>query len=108
MSSTTEVLRRHHEALLAGDVDTLLAQYAPEITILRAGEVIKGLDGVRAAFSKLPAGFMNVVFDNEIGHGEYHLKIWHHPNTGVRGSDVFRVVDGKIVFQSVVLAAPAA
>lgn len=107
MTGTSEVLRSHHKALLGRDADALVSLYAPDAVILSAGGVIRGLDGIRAAFLQLPPGFAQVEYESETEAGEYHLKVWRHPVTGVTGSDVFRVVDGKIVFQSVVTKPPA-
>ena len=99
--STKTILDRHLQTLLAGDVDGIVADYAPDAIILSAQRVVKGLDGVRAMFSAIPAGAMSgFEITKEVIEGEVALIEWKNPHLAF-GTDTFVVRNGKIVAQTV-------
>jgi uncharacterized protein (TIGR02246 family) len=48
-----EVFQHHVEALGAGDLDEIVADYADDAVLITPAGVLRGLDGIRAAFTQL-------------------------------------------------------
>jgi hypothetical protein len=100
-ATTKAVLDRHMRALLAGDVDSLLADYADDAALIWAQTIIRGHDGLRAMFSNIPPGsFDGFAVTREVCEGEIALIEW--TSKPGFGTDTFVVRDGKIVAQTVV------
>jgi hypothetical protein len=111
--STKEVLERHLKCFGTGDLEGLLADYAPWVVVFRpfgfmgAGGVAKGLTAIRPVFSALLAEFARPGTRFEIRQqeieGDYAYIVWEAEtaeNIYKPGSDTFVVNEGKIVFQS--------
>ena len=111
--STKDVLERHLKCLGAGDLDGLLADYAPEIVVIRplgflgAGGIIKGLTEIHPVFAALLAEFAQPGTRFEMRQqeieGDYAYIVWEAEtadNIYEIGSDTFVVKAGKIAFQS--------
>lgn len=111
--STKEVLERHLKCLAAGDLEGLLADYAPEVVVFRpvgflgAGGIAKGLAAIRPVFSALLTEFAQPGTRFEIGQqaieGDYAYIVWEAEtadNIYQPGSDTFVFKEGKIVLQS--------
>jgi ketosteroid isomerase-like protein len=100
-ATTKAVLDRHMRALLGGDVDGILADYADDATLISAQRIIRGHDGLRAMFSNIPPGsFEGFAVTKEVCDGEVALIEWTSKHVGF-GTDTFVVRDGKIVAQTV-------
>ena len=111
--TTIEVLDRHLKCLRVGDLTGFLADFSPEIVVLRpigfagAGGVARGLTAIRPVFSALFAEFAKPgarfeVRQKEI-EGDYAYIIWEAEtadNFYEPGSDTYVIKNGKIVFQS--------
>jgi len=50
-----EVFQHHAEALGAGDLDEIVADYADDAVFITPAGVLRGKDGIRAAFTQLLA-----------------------------------------------------
>jgi ketosteroid isomerase-like protein len=111
--STRDVLERHLKCLDAGDLEGLLADYAPEVVVFRplgflgAGGVAKGLTEIHPVFAALLAEFAQPGTRFEMRQqeieGDYAYIVWEAEtadNIYEIGSDTFVAKDGKIVFQS--------
>jgi ketosteroid isomerase-like protein len=60
MDRTPEEIFQHHaEALIAGDLDEIVADYADDAVFITPGGVQRGKEGVRAAFTQLLADVPN-------------------------------------------------
>lgn len=99
--TTKEVLNRHMTTLLAGDVDGIVADYAPDAVIISAQRVVRGIDAVRAMFAAIPAGAMGgFEITHEVCEGEIAFIEWKSTHMKF-GTDTFVVRGGKIVAQTV-------
>ena len=87
-------------ALLAGDVDGLMEDYADDsMFISNLGGVLKGFDAIRSMFS---AGAQMSDWEQLIVHVEDGVAYITWKVEGVViGTDTFIISDGKIVFQTV-------
>jgi ketosteroid isomerase-like protein len=111
--STKEVLERHLKCFAAGDLEGVLADFAPEVVVFRpvgfAGTcgIAKGLTAIRPVFFAVLAEFARAGTRFEIRQqaieGDYAYIVWEAEtadNIYEIGSDTFVVKEGKIVFQS--------
>lgn len=112
MSSTTqEILDRHMEAFLAGDLDAVMADYADDAVMISPNGTRTGAAEIREAFAGLFAGLFapgNYTFhtDQAVAIGDVAYVRWHAECPGVTvpiGSDTLVVRDGLIVAQTVAL-----
>ena len=96
---------RHLEAFRKGDVDTLVAGYAPNAVMLNMEGVITGLDKIRETFEMIfakvvPPGTADISMKQQLIQGPYAYIFWSatSPDRNVPiGSDSFVFDDGKIV-----------
>src|ERR1700685_3446706 len=58
-----EVFQHHAEALGAGDLDQIVADYADDAVFITPGGVRRGKDGIREAFTQLLADVPNAAWD---------------------------------------------
>ena len=100
MASPEDVVNHHVAAILAGDIDGVVDDYADDAVMLHVPDSIVGKDAIRALFESFPPGALptEVTIDGIATHGEYVYLEYHH--RGGRGGDTFQVRDGKIVMQS--------
>jgi ketosteroid isomerase-like protein len=113
---TRQVVERHLESLLAGDVARTLEDYTDESVLLTAGTVIRGLDELRGIFDQacstiFKPGTYAFTLDSMVVNGEHALITWHLDFEGGKapfGFDSFHVRDGKILAQTGGLYIPEA
>jgi hypothetical protein len=58
-----EIFAHHASALMAGDVDEIVADYAEDAVFITPQEVLRGKDGVRTGFARLLADLPNAEWD---------------------------------------------
>jgi ketosteroid isomerase-like protein len=54
--TTNEVLTHHARAMIAGDLDEIVSDYADDARFITADGVLRGKDGVREGFTRLFEG----------------------------------------------------
>lgn len=100
-----EIFDHHIHALVARDVDDLLADYTDDSVLITAAGVAQGRDGIRAAFSQLADALASAVFDikSKTYHGEILLLEWalDSPGFQVDGVDTFIFDDDSIRVQTI-------
>jgi len=87
-------------AFNAGDVERLIALYAPDaVNHQVAEEPVEGRDAIRAMFEReFATAEMTCVVEHVFEDGEWAIIEWRDP-LGLRGCGFFHVVDGAIAFQ---------
>ena len=58
-----EVFAHHAQALGAGDLDEIVADYADDAVVITPAGTMRGKDGVRAAFTQLLSDVPNASWD---------------------------------------------
>lgn len=58
-----EVFQHHAQALGAGDLDEIVADYTDDAVFITPAGVQRGKDGIRAAFTQLLADVPNAAWD---------------------------------------------
>ena len=107
MSRTPQEIFAHHaEALMAGDIDEIVADYADDAVFITPAGVLRGKDGVREGFTKLLADVPNAEWavPTQIFEGDVLFIEWSAvaANTHVEdGIDTFVFRDGEIIVQTV-------
>jgi uncharacterized protein (TIGR02246 family) len=101
-----EVFRHHAEALGAGDLDEIVADYADDAVFITPGGVLRGKDGIRTAFTQLLADVPNAAWSlkTEIYEGDVLFLEWVAEAEKTRvddGIDTFVFRDGLIRLQTV-------
>src|SRR5688572_10757407 len=107
MPSTQEVLEHHLKSFAVGDIEGILADYAPDAVMFTPDGPLRGRDSIRPFFHTLLAEFakpgasfsMNV----QSVEGDYAYCIWTAEtadNLYELATDTLVVRDGKIVAQS--------
>lgn len=101
-----EVFQHHAEALGAGDLDQIAADYADDAVFITPAGVVRGKDGIRAAFAQLPAEVPEAAWDlkTQIYEGDVLFLEWaaHAAPAFVEdGIDTFVFRDGLIRVQTV-------
>ena len=104
--SAIEVFKHHAQAMVAGELDEIVADYADDALFITPNGVLHGKDGVRAGFTKLFGELPNPRFDvrTRILEGDVLFLEWSATADGVRADDgveTFLVRDGQIVLQTV-------
>jgi uncharacterized protein (TIGR02246 family) len=101
-----EVFQHHGQALGAGDLDEIVADYADDAVFISPGGVKLGKDGIREAFTGLLADVPNAAWDLKtlIFEGDALFLEWA-ADAGVTrvddGIDTFVFRDGLIRLQTV-------
>ena len=107
MTRTPEEIFQHHaEALGAGDLDEIVADYTDDAVFITPGGVRRGKDGIREAFTQLLADLPNaawdlktLIFENDVLFLEWAATA---ATTKVEdGIDTFVFSDGLIRLQTV-------
>ena len=107
MSRTPQEIFQHHaEALGAGDLDGIVADYADDAVFITPAGVKYGLDGVREAFTQLLADVPDAAWElrTQIYEGDVLFLEWAAVAAATRvedGIDTFVFRDGLIQVQTV-------
>jgi len=101
-----EVFAHHAQALGAGDLDEIVADYADDAVFISPSGVLRGKDGIRQAFTKLLADVPNASWDlpTQIYEGDVLFLEWTADAGATRaddGIDTFVFRDGLIRVQTV-------
>ena len=101
-----EVFQHHAQALGAGDLDEIVADYADDAVFITPAGVQRGKDGVRAAFTQLLADVPNAAWNlkTETYEGDVLFLEWAADSAQTRvedGIDTFVFSDGLIRVQTV-------
>ncbi len=107
MTRTPEEAFAHHgEALGAGDLDEIVADYTDDAVFISPAGVKRGKEGIRAAFTQLLADVPNASWDlkTQIYEGDILFLEWAADAAATRiedGIDTFVFRDGMIRVQTV-------
>ena len=101
-----EVFSHHAQALGAGDLDEIVADYADDAVFITPAGVKRGKDGVRAGFTQLLADVPDAKWElkTEIYEGDVLFLEWAADAATTRvedGIDTFVFRDGLIQVQTV-------
>ena len=101
-----EVFSHHAQALGAGDLDEIVADYADDAVFITPAGIKRGKDGVRAAFTQLLADVPNAkwALPTQIYEGDVLFLEWTADAAATRvedGIDTFVFRDGLIQVQTV-------
>jgi ketosteroid isomerase-like protein len=104
VATTAEILSRHQKTFGSGDLEGVLADYAPDAMMFSPGGTVKGADELRKTFTAILAewGKPGVKFEmkKELVEGPYAYTYWNAEtadNVYEGATDVFVVQNGKIV-----------
>ena len=107
MHTTRDVLRNHLTSFGKGDLDGILADYAPTAVLFTPAGPLVGIDAIRPLFVGLLAEFAKPGSSFELKHqsihGDHAYILWSAETADNRydlATDTFVVKDGKIVAQS--------
>lgn len=107
MASTTDVLDHHIKCFGEGDLEGILADYAPEAILFTPGGPLMGIDEIRPFYKAMLAEFgkPGTVFSMKRRSvvGDYSYVVWTAEtadNLYEIGTDTQVVRDSKIVAQS--------
>jgi uncharacterized protein (TIGR02246 family) len=101
-----EVFQHHAQALGAGDLDEIVADYADDAVFITPAGVLRGKDGIRAAFTQLLADVPSAAWELKTQTYEDDLLFleWAADAAQTRvddGIDTFLFRDGLIRAQTV-------
>jgi ketosteroid isomerase-like protein len=101
-----EVFQHHAEALGAGDLDEIVADYADDAVFISPSGTLRGKDGIREAFTKLLGDVPDAAWSlpTQIYEGDVLFLEWtaEAADTKVEdGMDTFVFADGLIRTQTV-------
>jgi ketosteroid isomerase-like protein len=101
-----EVFQHHAEALGAGDLDEIVADYADDAVLITPAGVQRGKGGIRAAFTQLLADVPDAAWElrTQIYEGDVLFLEWAADAEKTRvedGIDTFIFRDGMIRLQTV-------
>jgi uncharacterized protein (TIGR02246 family) len=104
--SPQEVFAHHAQALGAGDLDEIVADYADDAVFITPAGVLRGKEGIRTAFTQLLADVPNATWDlpTQIYDGDVLFLEWTADAGATRvddGIDTFVFHDGQITVQTV-------
>ena len=107
MASTTEVLDHHIKCFGEGDLEGILADYAPEAVLFTPDRTLQGIDEIRLFFQAMLAEFgkPGTAFSMKTRSvvGDVSYVVWTAEtadNVYEMGTDTQVVRNGKIVAQS--------
>jgi uncharacterized protein (TIGR02246 family) len=103
--SPQEVFAHHVQALGAGDLDEIVADYADDAVFITPSGVLRGKEGIRTAFTQLLADVPNATWDlpTQIYDGDVLFLEWTADAGATRvddGIDTFVFRDGQITVQT--------
>ena len=101
-----EVFQHHAQALGAGDLDEIVADYSDDAVFISPSGVLRGQEGIRAAFTALLADVPNAAWDlkTQIYEGDVLFLEWTADAAATRiedGIDTFVFRDGLIRVQTI-------
>jgi ketosteroid isomerase-like protein len=101
-----EVFQHHAEVLIAGDLDGIVADYSDDAVFITPSGVLRGKEGIRAAFTQLLADLPNAdwAVPTQIYEGDVLFIEWTADAAKTRaddGIDTFIFRDGLIRLQTV-------
>jgi len=107
MATTEAVVKHHVQALVSGNLDGVMDDYARDAVIFSPNGASKGLENIRAMFTAAmkmltPAVMANMKVIRQEIDGEYAYILWSALPAVPFAGDTFRVHNGKIVMQSFV------
>ncbi len=108
--TTNEAVMQHHgQALLSGNLDELIKDYARDSVLFTPMETFKGLERIKAAFAGLmkmlpPEALANFKITKQEIQGEYVYIVWTALPTVPSAGDTFHIRKGKIMMQSVLFS----
>lgn len=107
MSATKAILENHLASFGRGDLDGILADYAPGAILFTPGGPLAGVEAIRPLFVGLLEEFAKPGASFDLKHqsieGDYAYILWSAETAENRyelATDTFVVEDGKIVAQS--------
>jgi ketosteroid isomerase-like protein len=107
MTSTKDVLDHHLKCFGGGDLNGILADYAPGAVLFTPNGPLKGVDAIKPLFQALFAEFgkpgASFSMKQQFVEGDYAYILWTAEtadNVYEVGTDTFVVHDGLIVAQS--------
>ncbi len=106
VDSTEVVVGRHLQAFLAGDVETIMADFAEDALLCTPEGALRGHDQIRGFFTQalplFPPGATTVNVTRQIVDKELVYVVWTASSPAVEvpsACDVFIVRNGKLVYQ---------
>ena len=101
-----EIFQHHGSALIAGDIDEIVADYTDDAVIITPVGVLRGKDGVREAFTRLLEDLPNAKWEipTQIFEGDILFIEWNAVSEATRamdGIDTFVFSDDGIRVQTV-------
>jgi uncharacterized protein (TIGR02246 family) len=101
-----EVFQHHAQALGAGDLDEIVADYSDDAVFITPAGVRRGKDGIREGFTQLLADVPNAAWElkTQIYEGDVLFLEWAATSSATRvedGIDTFVFRDGLIRVQTV-------
>lgn len=104
MRSTLQVLEDHFAAVDSGDLDRILADYAPDAVLFTPAGVVRGRDALRDAFAEFLRQWARRLERFELlrqdAVGEVGYIVWRCGDQVPLATDTFVVRDGRIVAQT--------
>lgn len=104
--SPQEIFQHHAGALIAGDIDEIVTDYADDAVFITPEGVLRGKDGVRQGFTKMLSDLPNAkwdvptqIFVDDILFIEWNAVAADTQSTD--GVDTFRFRGDEIVLQTV-------
>jgi ketosteroid isomerase-like protein len=107
----TEIVQRHMQFAAAGDVDSMVGDYADDAVVLTAGSAVQGKAAIRTVFAtmlKNPAARTGMKPTKIWSEGDVGFVTWEQnagTPTAVKGGDSFVVHHSMIVVQAVFIGA---
>ena len=101
-----EVFQHHAEALGAGDLDEIVADYADDAVFISPSGILRGKDGIREGFTKLLGDVPDAAWalPTQIYEGDVLFLEWTAEAAATKvedGIDTFVFADGLIRTQTV-------
>jgi ketosteroid isomerase-like protein len=101
-----EIFAHHGQALGAGDLDEIVADYTDDAVFISPAGVLRGHDGIRAAFTQLLADVPNASWDlkTQVYEDDVLFLEWAADAGATRvddGIDTFVFADGLIRVQTI-------
>ena len=108
VAETEKVLTRHWRDFVAGDLESIMADYAADALLVSAMGALKGHAQIRPMFESIfshlfPAGTSTLKLEKQTVEGELGFIIWSGsaPKYEVPfATDTFWIRDGKILVQT--------
>ena len=106
VEDTATVVGRHIQAFLANDVETIMADFAPDALLCTPDGIMRGPEQIRGFFEQVlplfPTGETTLDVKQQAVDGELFYVAWtaSTPKAEVPlGCDVFVVRNGKLIYQ---------